>query len=284
MVASWALPNPVTVTDSDIAPIPGDTLTVNGLGPYIVLGIPLTYNVTTLVNTVLTTVQTALTLGPTPDPSLLMSTLGRHAARALEAKYLADAIACHAVAPGAVPGPTAPGCTGGIPIINNVILDPNPGSDVYAYTPMPRSLKSGRGLTEAPRGALGHWITTEFRRVVNYQCVVPSTWNACGRDAAGVEGPIEQTLMGNNGGAVYGIPVPPAATTSTSLYTGYVGDGAGTTADEMVNRVLKAIHPYDICIACSVHLMDSKGNTIAKFRQDTDGRITKIEDEKPVEA
>jgi hydrogenase large subunit len=275
MVAGWALAHPTTVTDSDIAPIPGDTLTVNGFGPYITIGIPLTYTIQSLVNTVLTIVQTALGLGGVPDPSLLFSTLGRHAARALECKYLADAIACHAVAPTParlVPGPTAPGCTAGIPIINNVILDPNPNSEVYTYQVMPKSLKMGRGLTEAPRGALGHWMTTEFRRIVNYQCVVPSTWNACGRDAGGVAGPIEQSLQGN----------PTAVPPTLGVYTGHPGDAAATTPDEMVNRVLKATHPYDICIACSVHMMGTKGNTIAKFRMDTDGRITR--EEVPTEA
>jgi len=285
MVAGWALNHPTTVTDADIAPIPGDTLGVMaGLGTW-VAG-PLTYTIRSLVNAVLTRIQNTVNvvraaqvlpvLGwPNPDPSLLMSTLGRHAARALETKYLADAIGCYAVAPTLarlVPGPTAAGCTAGIPIINNIILDPNPNSEVYTYQVMPKSLKMGKGMTEAPRGALGHWMTAEFRRIVNYQCVVPSTWNACGRDASSVAGPIEQSLQGN----------PTAVPAQLGVYTGYVGDGNGTTADDMVNRVLKAIHPYDICIACSVHMMDTKGDTIAKFRMDTDGKITK--EEVPTEA
>jgi Ni,Fe-hydrogenase I large subunit len=265
MVAGWATGAGATVTDSDIAPIPGDTLTVNGLGPYIAIGVPLTYNIQSLVNTVLSIVQGALGIVGPPDPSLLFSTLGRHAARALEAKYIMDAIACHATVPTLArlaPGPAAPGCSGGIPIINNVLLDPNPGSEVYTYKVMQKSLCMGRGMTEAPRGALGHWITTEFRRIVNYQAVVPSTWNACGRDAGGNAGPIEQTLQGG---------------VTAGIYTGYVGDAALTTADEMVNRVLKAIHPYDICIACSVHMTGTSVNTIEKFKLDTDVKITKEE-------
>jgi Ni,Fe-hydrogenase I large subunit len=61
------------------------------------------------------------------------------------------------------------------------------------------------------------------------------------------------------------------------VFTGYVGDALATTPDEMVNRVLKALHPFDICIACSVHMTDTKGSTIAKFRLDPDGKITKEE-------
>jgi len=264
MVMNSYAPNPTKVSDDDIPSIPGDTLTAYfALGPYIPSFGPLVgYDCATLVLAVVTAIQTAIVglpggfyPGPVPDPSLLMSILGRHAARALECKYLADALACHAVAPGAVAGPTAPLCTPGIPVINTVILDPAPNSEVYTYQVMPKSLKAGRGLTEAPRGALGHWITTEHRRITNYQCVVPSTWNACGRDLGGNPGPIEQSLTG--------------------LKTGYVGDVAGTTADEMINRLLRAIHPFDICIACSVHMTDTKGNTITKFKMDPDGRITK---------
>ena len=40
----------------------------------------------------------------------------------------------------------------------------------------------GQGLTEAPRGALGHWIEIEKGKIANYQCVVPSTWNCSPRD------------------------------------------------------------------------------------------------------
>jgi Ni,Fe-hydrogenase I large subunit len=261
MVATTLSANPTTVTDTDIAPIPGDTLGIMVAqgSPYpAIFAAGLTYNVATLVTTVLNAIEWSVAGAAITDYSLLMSILGRHGARALECKYLADALACHAVAPGAIPGPTAPGCTAGIPVINTVILDPNPGSDVYTYQVMPNSLSAGRGLTEAPRGALGHWVTTERRRIVNYQCVVPSTWNACGRDALGQAGPVEQSLIGINCGD------PLAA------------DPPGTTAEDVcINRILRAIHPFDICIACSVHLLDTKGKTLTKFRLDTDGKITK---------
>ena len=54
----------------------------------------------------------------------------------------------------------------------------------------------GIGLWEAPRGALGHWIDVDGKKIKNYQCVVPTTWNVCPRDDKGVRGPIEEALIG----------------------------------------------------------------------------------------
>ena len=44
---------------------------------------------------------------------------------------------------------------------------------------------TGAGFHEAPRGALGHWVHIRDGQIANYQCVVPSTWNAGPRDADG---------------------------------------------------------------------------------------------------
>ncbi len=41
----------------------------------------------------------------------------------------------------------------------------------------------GVGLTEAPRGALAHWIKIHDGAIDNYQLVVPTTWNGSPRDA-----------------------------------------------------------------------------------------------------
>jgi len=202
-----------------------------------------------LVTTVVGLIMTALFGGVLPNPlSYLFSTLGRHAARGLECKYIADAMGFGATGPGGATGGTV---DPGLPMINAVVMDPGAGSDVYTYKVMPKSLSSGAGLTEAPRGALGHWVTTEFRKIVNYQCVVPSTWNACGRDDAGTMSPIEQTINGAN-----------------------IGDPV-VNPDVSVNNILKLLHPYDFCIACSVHMVDTKGKDIAKFTMNTDGSITK---------
>jgi hydrogenase large subunit len=47
------------------------------------------------------------------------------------------------------------------------------------------------GLWEAPRGALAHFNVIEGKKLKNYQCVVPTTWNASPRDNKGVRGPLE---------------------------------------------------------------------------------------------
>jgi hydrogenase large subunit len=54
----------------------------------------------------------------------------------------------------------------------------------------------GVGLVEAPRGALGHWVQIENGKISRYQCVVPTTWNASPRDKNGVRGAFEDSLCG----------------------------------------------------------------------------------------
>lgn len=56
----------------------------------------------------------------------------------------------------------------------------------------------GVGITEAPRGALGHWLTISDYKIDRYQCVVPSTWNFSPRDHNGNPGPVERALVGVN--------------------------------------------------------------------------------------
>ena len=51
------------------------------------------------------------------------------------------------------------------------------------------------GLTEAARGALGHWVVVEKGRIARYQIIAPTTWNFSPRDRAGVPGPLEAALV-----------------------------------------------------------------------------------------
>ncbi len=95
----------------------------------------------------------------------------------------------------------------------------------------------GFGYHEAPRGALGHWIRIENGAIANYQAVVPSTWNAGPRDAAGQMGPYESALVGT-----------PIAN------------------EEQPLEILRTIHSFDPCLACAVHLYDGRGNEIIKVR------------------
>ena len=104
------------------------------------------------------------------QPAELNSAMGRHAARAIECKLVAEACARW---------------------INQL----KPGEPTYADFDVPAS-GAGAGLIEAPRGALGHWIEIADYRIANYQCVVPTTWNCSPRDDAGVPGPVESSLEG----------------------------------------------------------------------------------------
>jgi hydrogenase large subunit len=89
----------------------------------------------------------------------------------------------------------------------------------------------GVGLTEAPRGALAHWISIRDGAVDNYQLVVPSTWNASPRDANGQRSAYEEALLGT--------PV--------------------ARADQPL-EILRTVHSFDPCIACAVHLYDPEGS------------------------
>jgi Ni,Fe-hydrogenase I large subunit len=91
----------------------------------------------------------------------------------------------------------------------------------------------GWGTTEAPRGGLGHWVSISNGKIANYQMVVPSTWNGSPRDAAGLSGPWEQALVGT-----------PIADENRPL------------------EILRTIHSFDPCMACSVHLINATGEQL----------------------
>lgn len=131
-------------------------------------------------------------------PEVLISVLGRHAARAIECKLVADR------------------CAEWIEMIE-------PGKPTYADFKIPRDCR-GMGLTEAPRGALGHWISVKDYKIETYQCIVPTTWNCSPRDDAGQPGPVEQALVGT------------------------------TIADEHHPiEAARVVRSFDPCLACAIH-------------------------------
>jgi len=130
----------------------------------------------------------------------LFSVLGRHAARALEAKLVADAMDGW---------------------LNELVVD----EPVYAESDIPKSA-SGIGLTEAPRGALGHWINIQNSKIDRYQVITPTNWNASPMDDLGQLGPIEQALVGT-----------PVADETQPI------------------EILRVVHSFDPCLACSVHML-----------------------------
>lgn len=95
----------------------------------------------------------------------------------------------------------------------------------------------GVGHTEAPRGALAHWIVIENQKIANYQLVVPSTWNASPRDKEGNPSAYEAALKDT-----------PVADPAKPL------------------EILRIVHSFDPCLACAVHLYDEEGKYISKAK------------------
>jgi hydrogenase large subunit len=95
----------------------------------------------------------------------------------------------------------------------------------------------GVGFVEAPRGALGHWIEIEDKKIKNYQCIVPTTWNASPRDPAGKIGAYEAALLDT-----------PMADPELPL------------------EILRTIHSFDPCLACATHVLDMEGNELTSVK------------------
>lgn len=98
------------------------------------------------------------------------------------------------------------------------------GQPSYRYSPIPASA-SGIGLTEAPRGALGHWVRIGGSKLSRYQVVAATTWNASPMDDQRHKGPIEQALIGT-----------PVADPAQPI------------------ELLRVVHSFDPCLACAVHV------------------------------
>ncbi|GAB4165626.1 MAG: hydrogenase 2 large subunit [Rhodocyclaceae bacterium] len=136
------------------------------------------------------------------------STIGRHAARAVSCAVQADMLADQWKA----------------------LLDNVAKGDVKTYNKpvFPKGEIMGVGYHEAPRGVLSHWVVIDDGKIRNYQCVVPSTWNACPRNEKDEPGPYEASIAGN-----------PVADPERPL------------------EVLRTVHSFDPCIACAIHLTDT---------------------------
>ena len=144
----------------------------------------------------------------------LFSTLGRTAARGLECLWAAQKLRAQTDK-----------------LIANLKAGDSATANTEKWDPKtwPASAR-GAGFCEAPRGALGHWITIENTKIANYQCVVPTTWNGSPRDPAGNIGAFEASLMDT-----------PLADPEKPL------------------EILRTIHSFDPCLACSTHVISPDG-------------------------
>ena len=151
--------------------------------------------------------------------SALFSTLGRTAARGLEASWAAHKMRYFQDK-----------------LMANLKAGDSSTANIDKWEPAtwPKEAK-GVGTTEAPRGALGHWIVIKNGRIENYQAVVPTTWNGSPRDPAGNIGAFEAALMNT--------PV--------------------AVADQPL-EILRTLHSFDPCLACSTHVMSPAGEELTR--------------------
>jgi [NiFe] hydrogenase large subunit len=146
----------------------------------------------------------------------LFSTLGRTAARGLETLVIGSAMEGWIME-----------------LVENVKK-----GDTKTYQPWEMPDKGmGYGLNDVARGALGHWIEIENKKIKNYQYVVPSTWNLGPRCEKGKLGPVEESLIGT-----------PIADPKRPV------------------EILRTVHSFDPCIACGIHVIDPDSNEVYKIR------------------
>jgi hydrogenase large subunit len=95
----------------------------------------------------------------------------------------------------------------------------------------------GAGLTEAPRGGVGHWITIKDKKIERYQVIAPTAWNASPKDDKDQPGAVEQAII-------------------------------GTKVKDKDNpfELVRIVRAFDPCLACSVHLLDARGSELGVFR------------------
>ncbi len=152
----------------------------------------------------------------------LFSTLGRTAARGLECSWAAHALKAEYQK-----------------LLANIKAGDTATANMDEFEPRTwkKESQKGYGFVEAPRGALGHWIDIEDRKIKNYQCVVPTTWNASPRDPSGKIGAYEAALL------------------DTPMHD-----------PELPLEILRTIHSFDPCLACATHVLDMEGNEVSSIK------------------
>ncbi len=160
------------------------------------------------------------TLGKLGVPiTALFSTLGRTAARALECQWAVRELRRQQDK-----------------LIANIKAGQTATANVAKWEPASWPAQAqGVGFSEAPRGALGHWVKIDNGKIANYQAVVPTTWNGSPRDHEGKIGAYEASLLDT-----------PMADPAQPL------------------EILRTIHSFDPCLACSTHVMSPEGQEVTK--------------------
>ncbi len=118
---------------------------------------------------------TLAAIGHAGDPTVLLSNLGRVAARVLKAKINAD---------------------NALRWADELLANIGSGN-TQVYQELDYS-KDGTGFSgwDAPRGALCHYAKIKNGKIDTYAAVPPSNWNLSPRDDSGKRGPVEEALVG----------------------------------------------------------------------------------------
>jgi hydrogenase large subunit len=191
----------------------GHAMEVGPLARYVIGYAQGNKEITEQINFVLKTLDVPVTA--------LFSTLGRTAARGLEAQWAAGKLRYFMDK-----------------LITNIKEGDLATANVTKWDPetWPASVK-GVGFTEAPRGALAHWLKIENTKIANYQCVVPTTWNGSPRDEQGNIGAFEAALMNTK-----------------------------VERPEEPVEILRTLHSFDPCLACSTHIMGPDGTELTQVK------------------
>ncbi len=191
----------------------GHAMEVGPLARYVIGYAQGNKEITEQINFVLKTLDVPVTA--------LFSTLGRTAARGLEAQWAAGKMRYFMDK-----------------LITNIKAGDLATANVTKWDPetWPESVK-GVGFTEAPRGALAHWLKIENTKIANYQCVVPTTWNGSPRDEQGNIGAFEAALMNTK-----------------------------VERPEEPVEILRTLHSFDPCLACSTHIMGPDGAELTQVK------------------
>ena len=120
-----------------------------------------------------------------------------------------------------------------IPAMEAWIEETRPTEGSFYNPPPVMEDGAGVGLTQAPRGALGHWVQIKDGCISHYQIIAPTTWNASPRDTDGVPGPIETALQ-------------------------------GMTIEDPENPIAlgHVIRSFDPCLVCTVHTVSKPGQMV----------------------
>lgn len=109
----------------------------------------------------------------------------------------------------------------------------------YDFNTLPQDTK-GRAFLEVPRGVLSHFVKIKDAKIENFSVIAPTTWNATPKNFDGLRGAYEEALIGIK-----------IEDTSKPL------------------EVLRVLHSFDPCLACAVHIIDTKGKELSRYKLKT---------------